>query len=177
MGRDYGNFKEYDKAFGALFGKLMGMSPEISRMWYHKFYTKHMVKVLQKHFSLRPQVQQIFTHLQKKGIKVAVFSDYCMVEERLEALGFDFGGSGIPNVMTSAEERGALKPAPRPFGEIASELGVEPSQVLVVGDDEKSDGAGAKLSWMDFLQIRTKKQDHSLMSWETFSSLILNDLS
>ena len=76
---------------------------------------------------------------------------------------------------------GCLKPAPRGFLKIAADLNARPKDCLVVGDRDDTDGFGARLTQMQFVQIKTKKpkdvldQEHPVMSWEDFAATILDE--
>ena len=119
--------------------------------------------------------------LQKKGIKIAVFSDYPRVKQRIRAL--DFSDETISQIsgIYSAEDFGSQKPATRPFLEIAQNLGVKPENCLVVGDRDDTDGDGARNTNMEFIQIETHKTkvkhpNHPVWSWDDFATWVLEGM-
>ena len=73
------------------------------------------------------------------GLKLAALSDF-PAPRKLEILGIRDRFS----VALSSEESGLLKPAPDPFLSVARDLGLEPSQILYVGNSLALDVAGAK---------------------------------
>ena len=87
--------------------------------------------------------------------KIAIYSDYPFLKERLEALGL-FPGSAV--LLYGPESFGAQKPAPRPFLRIAGDLGAAPEEILVIGDREDTDGLGAFKAGMRFFCITSRKR-------------------
>ena len=69
--------------------------------------------------------------------------------------------------MVSSESFGALKPAPRPFLEIAAKLNISPENILVIGDRNDTDGLGAESAKMKFIQTESHKTkgDKTVISW------------
>ena len=154
-GRDFKTSDALMSEFTRAMSELSKKSHEKIKTWYKTRYIQTMIRVLSKKYTARRGTAELFEALHKRGIKIAVFSDYPCVRERMSAIGL---GSDVQDncaVITSAQERGAFKPAPRPFLEIAAELGVKSEQCLVVGDRADTDGKGAELSGMRFLQIES----------------------
>jgi FMN phosphatase YigB (HAD superfamily) len=85
----------------------------------------------------RSGVEALFSFLASRGVQVGVFSDY-PVTEKLEALGL----SGRVSVALCATdpEIGAFKPDPRGWLRACALWGLEPREVLYVGD--RPEGAG-----------------------------------
>lgn len=119
----------------------------VSREWYFGTYMPDTVKILEKHYRIRPWVKDMVMDLRSRGIKVAVLSDYGYVSEKLQAIGFD--PAWADNVV-DAPKAGGLKPCKVPFLYIADRFGVDPSECVVVGDRADTDGAGSILAGMDF---------------------------
>lgn len=157
IGKDFNNSQAFYEAFFSIVG-------EKNRDWYFNRYLPLMTKILKQKFNARPKAQELLDDLESKGIKVAVYSDYPMVRERCEAIGLKLDS----NRLWCSESFGALKPAPRPFIEIAKKLGVEPSKVLVIGDRPDTDQAGAKAAGMDSVLVKTKKNatEQEVLDWE-----------
>lgn len=172
-GSDYGSKENYDDAFYGELAREMKTTPEKAKKWYETFYTQHMVRVLKRHYRAREGVQKLLDSLRAKSVKLAVFSDYPLVAERLSAIGLD--ASSFDEVF-AAGDIGGFKPSARLFQRVAESLGVEPSQCLVVGDRDDTDGAGARSSGMQFVQIRNHRMlkadaatfDHPLLTWGEF---------
>ena len=157
-GCDYVTPAAYYNAFFSVFGKACHRSPERIQNWYMKHFMPRMIRVLKKHYQLRPGVRELFRHYNApNAMKIAVYSDYPMLKERLEALGFD----SHPNIpLYGPESFGAQKPAVRPFLRIAEDLGVTPEEVLVIGDREETDGLGAFNAGMRFFCLETGRKKY-----------------
>ena len=93
------------------------------------------------HFSnitLFPHVRKILAELRAAGIKLGLLSDF-PPQAKLQNLGI---GDCWDTVLCS-ENIGALKPAVRPFIELANSLGFPPGQILYVGNSRLYDVGGA----------------------------------
>jgi len=149
---DFDSVEDYHEAFFTALGKYCLRSPAKMRHWYFDRYMPRMVRVLQKHYQPRPGVQKLFL---RKTPRIAVYSDYPFLKERMEALGVTRG----PKVLLYGPESfGAQKPAARPFLHIASDLGVRPEEVLVIGDRNDTDGLGAFNAGMRFFCLETGRK-------------------
>ncbi|MDR0828639.1 MAG: HAD family hydrolase [Prevotellaceae bacterium] len=137
---------------------------EFLRKWYFEKYLVALTNTLQKYYNARNGAEKIFEILAKKNIKVAVFSDYAAVAERMSAIGLSTETRNLFN----AEEFGALKPSVRPFLEIAEKLQTTPEKTLVIGDRADTDGIGAKNAGMKFLHLIEKNGDNleNAVTWE-----------
>ena len=65
--------------------------------------------------------------------------------------------------------------------EIAQNLKVNPQNILVVGDRDDTDGEGARLAGMNYIQIATHKTkvidpNHPVWSWTKFAEWVLNGM-
>jgi len=168
-GCDYASVEEYHQAFFTALGKYCLRSPQNMRDWYFDHYMPRMVRVLQKHYQPRPGVQKLllrFGGKTRSGAagggaetghlpRMAVYSDYPFLKERLEALGV-ISGPGV--LLYGPESFGAQKPAARPFLSIAADLGVRPEEVLVIGDRNDTDGLGAFNAGMRFFCLETGRR-------------------
>jgi putative hydrolase of the HAD superfamily len=74
---------------------------------------------------------------------LALLSDF-PPETKLKNLGL----AGCWDAVLCSEKIGALKPALRPFTELAQALGCPPEQVLYVGNSRLYDAAGARRAGM-----------------------------
>jgi beta-phosphoglucomutase-like phosphatase (HAD superfamily) len=126
-----------------------------------------MIQVLGKHYALRPGLKELLKRLEAPagspwGLppefpKLAVYSDYPCVKERFQAMDLDPG----PMLRLYGPECfGAQKPAQRPFQCIAQDMGLQPEEVLVVGDREDTDGHGAFSAGMRFFCLETGRRRH-----------------
>ena len=157
-GCDYGSPENYKHAFFSALGKLCFRSPRRMQNWYFSRYLPRMVRVLNKYYQFRPGVHDLFRYFESDspGVpRVAIYSDYPMLKERIEALG-RCPGPQIP--LYGPESFGAQKPAARPFLTIAKNMGVLPEEVLVIGDREDTDGLGAFKAGMRFFCLETGRR-------------------
>ena len=121
-----------------------------AREWYLERFLPVMTTMLKKHYHIAPWVPGLIKQLSDRQIKIAVFSDYGGVKDRLEALGFDLAWA---DVMTDAPALGGLKPCPMAFEKLASLLEVKPQECLVVGDRDDTDGEGTRSAGMAFFKV------------------------
>lgn len=180
-GCDFGTPEAYKEEYAKRMAKKTALKPADALNWYSNRYIGTMCFLLKKYYSARPQLTEVFQMLHSKGIKIAVFSDYPRVKQRVRAL--DFSDEAMESIsgIYSAEDFGSQKPALRPFMEIAQQLGVIPESCLVVGDRDDTDGDGARKAGMSFIQIETHKTkvlepNHPVWSWEDFAAWVLGGM-
>ena len=166
-GRDYSTPEKFYRTFFAAMGKACNRSPARMRNWYFNRYMPRMIRVLKKHYKLRPGVAELFRCYDKAVngmtagsmpaniMRVAIYSDYPFLKERLEALGVTPGPAIF---LYGPESFGAQKPAVRPFRLIAEDFGVAPEEVLVIGDRDDTDGLGAFNAGMHFFCVETGRK-------------------
>lgn len=168
-GKFFGSGAQFYAAYFAELAKDCLSTPEKMQNWFNKTYMPTMIRVLQKHYTARKDAAGLFESLKAAGIKTAVFSDYALVKERMNAVGLS---ETAADYLFSAEELGGLKPAKEPFLEIARITKIKPENILVVGDRSDTDGKGALSAGMKFIQIKTHKtKDAELaaaLEWEDF---------
>ena len=122
-------------------------SEGISRDWYFNTYMLDTVMLLNRFFKMRHWVRKTILDLKKRGIKVAILSDYGFVWQKLDAIGFD---PAWADFVLDSPKAGGLKPCTAPFKLACEALGVEPSECVFVGDRQDTDGEGAVASGMQF---------------------------
>lgn len=89
----------------------------------------------------REETRALLHDLARRGVALAIVSDRGSIHAKLAALGL----ADVPwGALISADDVGVLKPSPRLFATAARALGVEPTELLHVGDREDTDGAGAR---------------------------------
>ncbi len=180
-GSDFGTPEAYKEEYSIRMSKLLNFKKADALNWYSNRYMGTMCFLLNRYYSCRPKLAEVFEELHKRGIKIAVFSDYPRVRQRIRAL--DFSDETISQIsgIYSAEDFGSQKPAIRPFLEIAQHLEVEPEKCLVIGDRDDTDGDGARATNMEFIQIEThktkiKETNHPVWSWEDFATWVLDGM-
>ncbi len=88
---------------------------------------------------IHPHVRETIEGLRSRGLKLGILSDF-PVEAKLKHLGL----GGLWDCVLCSEEVGRLKPAPEPFLALAQGLGVEPQEMIYVGNNPAYDVKGAK---------------------------------
>jgi HAD superfamily hydrolase (TIGR01549 family) len=175
-GRDFGTPEAYYAKFFSIMSEYTGKSAAFIRLWYFEHYIPRFCSVLERFYQPRPGAMELFETLLSASIKLAVYSDYPNAGERLSALGVRseiFGAN-----LYGPETFGAQKPAPRPFFAIAENLGVAPDAVLVVGDRDDTDGAGAFAADMSYIRIVSHRKplcpEYHSLRWKEFAAIIQN---
>ena len=97
-------------------------------------------------------IDEFFTLLRKKQIKIAIFSDY-PVEEKLQVLGL----SSDAMYFSTQPFIGQLKPNPKALQFICSDMKTKPENTLYIGDREDTDGEGARKAGISFICVDRKK--------------------
>ena len=157
----------YDSFFSHLSDKTR-FTQEEAKAWYWEVYMDKFPEILRKHYHPQNGVAELFAHLSEMDVPTAIYSDYPRVKERVEALGLP---EDLCENYWSAPDMGAFKPAIRPMHEIASAMGVETSELLVVGDRVDTDGKSAFSCGAQFIHLLKKdnSQDpssvHCSMHW------------
>ena len=115
--------------------------PQIAEKWYFHVYMPAMVRLIHRHHPPRPEMLSLFNECRQQGIRMAIFSDYGCVEEKLEALGID---ASLFDLLISAPELGALKPSKPVVEQLMNILHADPATTLFIGDRDDKDGASAR---------------------------------
>lgn len=124
--------------------------PEKARRWYFEQYMPDMAAVLRKHYRMAQWLEWKIPELRDKGQKIVVFSDYGFVREKLAAIGFD---SQWADLVVDAPSLGGLKPCRESFEKICQMMNAQPSECLMVGDRDDTDGEGARAVGMAFERV------------------------
>ncbi len=140
----FNNSEQFESVFFDKFG--MNNAKE----WFYGDYLPDMVHILRRHYTCDEETVSLMRDYHDKGVKTAVFSDYGFVEEKLQALGFDMT---IADYLFDAPSLGGLKPCRESFLKICETLGVQPSECVMYGDREDTDGDGARAANMRFVKI------------------------
>lgn len=149
-GRYYGartsTYEEYYKRISLITRRPV----EKVREWYWDNYMPLQVKMLKKHFRAKKWVLPLLERLRAEGIKTACYSEYSFVKEKLVAIGVD---PALFDVLVDAPAAGGCKPCRKSIEKVAEMLGEAPCDILVIGDREDTDGAGADSAGMDFVLV------------------------
>ena len=122
-----------------------------AKQWYFGEYMPLMVRVLEKHYKAGEFVVPLIGELHRRGIRVAVFSDYRCVEEKLRAIGLD---PELFDYRIASPELGGLKPNKMLFEKVLRTVGVTADEALMIGDREDTDGAGARSVGMRYVRAK-----------------------
>ena len=149
-GKYFGSEEAFYDAFFNEMAKGNKLIARLSRYWYFHDFMPKMVETLRTEYQLEPWVRDLCWELQIADIKIAVYSDYGYVEEKMEAL--DFNAANV-DVVADAPALGGLKPAKESLEKVVEMLGVPAENCLIIGDREDTDGAGARALNMRFMQV------------------------
>ena len=120
-----------------------------------------------------------FAVFKKAGFKCAVLSDFPP-----EQKGDIWGAKQYCDVILGSEEIGALKPSIHTFGVLSEKLGLEPHEILYVGNNIKADIIGARNAgmktayllpfWRRILGLKLPQADISFKNYRQLQKIVLN---
>ena len=149
----YVQFASEEEFFGFFFETMARghwWGPKIAEKWYHYVYLPTMVGLIRRYHHPRKEVLELIREAKAKGLKVAIYSDYGAVVEKLDALGI---APDMFDLLISAPELGALKPSEPCARRVLDMIEATPETTLFIGDREDKDGASAKAVGARFLRI------------------------
>ena len=129
--------------------RKLGMEPADIHDTVHEWVAKRPLRFLPR--IEKTDLVETITTLHRRGVPQGVYSDY-PPDGKLAALGL--GGCFQAVIWSGQRGVGEFKPSPKGFTEIARLLGVEPSEVVFVGDRAGRDGRGARAAGMQFLHVK-----------------------
>lgn len=138
---------------GAIYEELArrsGRGPAEVQRWYEGRFQPAFEGLLASFARVRPGLRGLLWNLRRRGIKIAVFSDFGRIEERLAALGLP---ADVFDSLAAAEDFGSLKPSGEPLLSLAREWGVETERLVVVGDRSDLDSGSAEAAGAAFLGV------------------------
>ena len=163
-GQDFADAESLNAEFYTRLSKKTGISESKIISWYSESYMEKLVQVLKKNYKIKDGFDLVVKRLFSKKIKTAIYSDYPLIQRRLEAIGMSWNTISMFNGLYSSHELGAFKPAPRVFLDIASKLGVLPMECLVIADSDSTDGEAARQAGMEFFLFSEKSELEELNS-------------
>lgn len=164
-------------AFGEELGRRAGLPAQEASRWYDEVFFGTFIDLLDRKARPRDRLLPFLGDLRSKGVKIAVVSDLGHVDVRLRTL-------GIPpeafDVTLCAESFGELKPSPMAFLSVAEQWGIDPSEVIVVGDRVDRDAFAARAAAMQCIMLdnhaplygHRREHDETLYSWKEASRAI-----
>ena len=149
----YVQFASEEEFFGYFFSTMARghwWGPRIAEKWYKHVFLPTMVRLIHKYHTIRPEASTLLQLCKKRGLQMAIYSDYSSVVEKLEALGIDPSQFAL---LIAAPELGALKPCEPCARRVLEMLSADPKTTLFVGDREEKDGESAKAVGARFMLI------------------------
>lgn len=140
-------------AFYEKMAKGLPFSAEEAQRWHEEGFMADMLVQLRKHYRLSDWVKPTLANLRAAGKKVAIYSDYGHVEDKLSIFGLT---PDVADLVVSAVDLGGLKPCKESMEEVLRRLGVSADRTLVVGDRYDTDGVSAEAVGADYLPIGRK---------------------
>lgn len=165
-------------AFAEELGRRAKMSAEEAGRWYEEVFFKTFVELLDRKAKPRPGLLPFLGELKSRGVKLAVVSDLGRVDERLKVLGIS---PEAFDVTLCSEACGELKPSPTSFLSVAQQWGIDPRNIVVVGDRVDRDAHAATAAAMQCIIIdnhaptrgHRRVGSESLLSWNDASRAIV----
>lgn len=143
--------KEFFDAFFATMARGHWWGPKIAEKWYHTVYLPAMVRLIARHHAARPEAIELLEECQARGLKMAIYSDYGSVDDKLTALGIDKSQFSL---VISAPELGALKPSKPCAQRVMDMLHADPKTTLFIGDRDDKDGEAARSVGARFVLVK-----------------------
>ncbi len=150
-GKWYGSQDAFYKTFYTKMAQHRLCTESFMRWWYVTTYMPLMVRILRQRCTPYPWVVPFLQQCREMGVHVVLLSDYGSAKEKVEALGVD---TGLFDWIVSAPELGGLKPAPQLMDAVTGRMQVSPSQCIVIGDREDTDGAMARAAGAEFFCVK-----------------------
>jgi FMN phosphatase YigB (HAD superfamily) len=148
--REFPSLEALNQAFYDELARRAGREPRQAAAWFEQRFVPGLATFLKRSCRARPGLVACVAGLRQRGIKVGVFSDYGCLALRLSALGLD---PALFDLLSAAEDFGALKPLAKGFEATAGKLALPPESVLMIGDRDDLDGEGARRCGMPFVGV------------------------
>jgi len=161
--RKLDNIDNFYQKQAELFGNSLSVeTDEAGRIIDSYFYTRW-----DKTFSrIKPyaNVKKVIKSIKSMGLKTAVMSDF-PIGNKLNYFNLD----NLWDVQISSEDSGYLKPDTRPFLFLCEKLGLQPDEIIYVGNSYSYDVVGSKNTGMIAGHLSSSERDGSIADF-TFSS-------
>jgi len=102
------------------------------------------------HFELFPEVASVVEQLRERGLALGIVSNW---QKGLSHFCAELGLLGYFDVVVCSAELGIEKPDPRIFEAALGRLGLQPQEVLHVGDTIAEDVEGARRAGLDYVWL------------------------
>lgn len=147
-----------------LLGAEGSESLSVAREWERSYWSAYL-----EGSALRNGARELLDACRGHGMKIAIVTDL-VLEVQLWKLAH-FGLFSLIDALVVSEEVGHDKPHRAPFELAAARMGVALDACVVVGDNEKTDGDGAKACAIPFFHVRTPQASGGLTLDEILSEL------
>ena len=149
-GKWLGDENKFYQTYFQTMATYCSLSTDQLRTWYFEKYMPLMVNVIRKYYKPLEWLLPFIAKCKQRRIRLVILSDYGHALEKLEALGIN---KSLFDWVVSAPELGGLKPASQLITLITNHMGVTPSQCLVIGDREDTDGQLAQTAGAAFYLV------------------------
>lgn len=162
-------------------GRLLGEYMQLPTLEARRLIDEKVYHGLCRYFEIvkpYPHVLETFQKFKEAGLKTGILSDFPPHQK-----GDIFGCAPYCDVIMGSEECGALKPSAYTFGILAQRLGLEPGEILYVGNSISSDIRGAKAAGMKTAYIpsgwrriagkKAKEADFSFRNYRQLQKIVL----
>ena len=122
----------------------------VSTRWHKRVYLPTMVRLIGEGCPRREETMALIAEAKRKGLQMAIYSDYGCIREKLAVLGVD---AEQFDLLISAPELGDLKPSKACAQEVLRRLNAKPETTLFVGDRDEKDGESARAVGAKFLLV------------------------
>lgn len=135
-----------------VFSELLKQKPAENALRMYDIYWNVMLQ----HMKLYEYVMPLFQKLLDRQLKIAVLTDLTahIQHRKIQKLGIQ----KYIDVLVTSEEAGKEKPDRIMFELMLEKLGLDPKQVLMIGDSRKKDMDGASAAGMHSLFFSRKKE-------------------
>ena len=146
-------FASEDEFFAHFFATMSRghwWNESIAAKWYGDIYLPAMVRLIGQYQPIRQKTLALMVECKSRGLKMAIYSDYGSVEDKLRVLGID---KSQFDLLVAAPQLGALKPSEACTRKVLEMLHADPETTLFVGDRDDKDGESARRVGARFLKI------------------------
>lgn len=152
-------FADNEDFYAHFFRAISARRPDKAARWYHEHYLPLQAWMLRHFCKADAWVLPRLTELRAQGVRLVLFSDYGFAEQKLRALGLD---PRLFDLVIDAPSLGGLKPSEAVSRRLLQRLGVEPDDVLFVGDREDCDVAAARKVGARYQLVERRGKEVSL---------------
>lgn len=132
----------------------------VSTNWYRTSYLPSMMQIITKHYTVQPWLQSLLEECKRRGINIAILSDYEAVEEKLHTL--ELNPADFDAILATGDFD-TIKPDKRlgaillhhlyPSTTDTNNAAFNWRQVLFIGDREDTDGQLAHALGAQFIKV------------------------